>query len=157
MNDEFNFPSPLGLQTINNYCKVNLNMIPNTSVSVGYLSNKYNYTIDKAQNTFLQNTFSMNFYTGGKAMINLEGMPRVQFIRNNYSYNGESTDDILRYLTNIGMSSDLSSLASTQYGGTILCLYGLDGICHADNTKLGLSLIKTSRTVDMLIDSDYFV
>lgn len=56
------------------------------------------YTADFEITHFKSNTYTANFYTGGKGLLHLDGMPRVEFNAESFVNNGDaSRESIIKY------------------------------------------------------------
>lgn len=133
-NDRYTLTS-LSSTVQNNYAAASLSYTTSTG-SVSYSTFTYNY--DYYMIKFKSNVYTANFYTGGKALIQLEGAPRVIFESESFTNNGDMAKEVItKYGTGILVAS-----------GTELTIpSGISSPGSYSSTTLGQSLITVKRSI----------
>lgn len=131
----------LSAATLGSYAMAILTYTPSTTTP-SY--NGVTYSVDLFNIAFLSNTYSANLFTGGKALVHLEGAPRVSFSTETFTNNGDMSSDALTlYGTNImsPSSTEMSISSSISSPGTYL------------SSSLGQSLITVKRSISVSLSS----
>lgn len=98
------------------------------------------YTADLNKVIFKNNVFTGNFFTGGKSLIHLEGVPRVFFSDEAFTNNGDSCKEAI---------STYGSGVMTQAVNEMRISDALSNAVAYPGSGLGRSLISISRSLQV--------
>jgi hypothetical protein len=143
-NDRYSISS-ITSATGTNYLGVNLALYTTSTQTATYLT--HSYTADMNKLIFEYNTYTENFYTGGKALIHLEGAPRVYITDDKFTNNGDNCKEALN-LYGSGIMSGATNEMTIQTALSNLGAYS--------STTLGQSLYAIKRSVQVSLNNMYF-
>ena len=92
----------------------NIDFTAYTTNIQSYTWNGNTYNVDFNQNTFSYNVYTQNYATYASGLVDIIGAPRVQFLHETYTGNGDMTDEVMNlYSTpmqyiNLGTSSGMT-------------------------------------------------